>query len=269
MTQPSIEIRPDILEKYRSLFGTKVVNGHAVSVEALIARLTLEMRDEFRELLIARHTFQGMVGRREQRYGFLPGPLRVSDADGHSATVGEIRQGMLDHFFNHRTPIAWRLNPTVPIPPDTTTPGLEGTGPSIDLGMAMGALNSGAAQWMWDWEDAAGDFRQQLYQAWQNLSDILAHKWDDRPFLHPSKLELDAQGKPIPGRPRKYTIDLPPAKWPTIFHRVPGLHLRNRQITMNGDEVPAIIPASIIHALNNYESQNKNGSGIYYYIPKV
>jgi len=269
MTQPSIEIRPDILEKYHSLFGTKVVNGHAVSVEALIARLTLEMRDEFRELLIARHTFQGMVGRREQRYGFLPGPLRVSDADGHSATVGEIRQGMLDHFFNRRTSIAWRLNPTVPIPPETTTPGLEGTGPAIDLGMAMGALNSGAASWMWDWEDAAGDFRQQLYQGWQNLADILAHKWDNRPFLHPTKLELDRQGKPIPGRPRQYTIDLPPAKWPTIFHRVPGLHLRNRQITMNGDEVPAIIPAFIIHALNNYESQEKNGSGIYYYIPKV
>ena len=131
----------------------------------------------------------------------------------------------------------------MPIPRDTTTPGLEGTGPSIDLGMAMGALNTGAASWMWDWEDAAGDYKEQLYQGWQNLIDLLAHKWDGKPFSHPKKLELDAQGKPIPGRPRKYTIDLPPEKWPTIFHRVAGLHLRNRQITMGG-EVPAIIPGS-------------------------
>src|SRR5207247_874434 len=82
-------------------------------------------------------------------------------------------------------------------------------GLSIDLGMAMGALNTGAASWMWDWEDAAGDYKEQLYQAWQNLADILAHKWDDKPFSHPKKLELDKQGKPIPGRLRKYTIDLP------------------------------------------------------------
>ena len=269
MTRPSIEIRPDILEKHAPLFGTKNVNGRSVNVEALIAKLTQENSDEFRSLLTARHRFQDMVVRREQRYGFLPAPLRISDADGKSATVGEIRQGMLDHFFGRRTPIAWRLNPTVPIPRDTTTPGLEGTGPSIDLGMAMGALNTGAASWMWDWEDAAGDYKEQLYQGWQNLIDLLAHKWDGKPFSHPKKLELDAQGKPIPGRPRKYTIDLPPEKWPTIFHRVAGLHLRNRQITMGGEEVPAIIPGLVIHALNNYESQKKNGSGIYYYIPKV
>ena len=28
-------------------------------------------------------------------------------------------------------------------------------------------------------------------------------------------------------------------------------------------------PALVIHALNNYESQKKNGSGIYYYMPKI
>jgi malate synthase len=30
-----------------------------------------------------------------------------------------------------------------------------------------------------------------------------------------------------------------------------------------------MIPALVIHALNNYEAQKKNGSGIYYYVPKV
>jgi len=267
--QPSIDIRPDILEKHSRLFGPKSVNGRVVNVQELIAQLTADTGDEFAELLAARHAFLDRVGRHERRYAFLPANTEVSDADGHRTTVGEIRKGMLDHFFGRATPSAWRVSATVPIPPDTMTPGLEGTGPSMDLGMAMGALNSGASQWMWDWEDAGGDYRDQLYQAWQNLADILAHKWDGQPFYHPTKFEVDEGGKPIPGRPRKYTIDVPPDRWPTIFHRVPGLHLRNRQISMNGEDVPAIIPGLVIHALNNYESQKRNGSGIYYYIPKV
>src|SRR6185503_11250004 len=116
--------------------------------------------------------------------------------------------------------------------------------------------NTEAASWMWDWEDAGGDFKDQLYRAWVNLSDILEHKWDGKPFVHPTKK-------------RSYTIDAPPVRWPTIFHRVPGLHLRNRQITIDGEYVPAMVPALVIHALTNYEAQKKNGSGIYYYVPKI
>ncbi|RPI56741.1 MAG: hypothetical protein EHM55_04280 [Acidobacteria bacterium] len=257
----AVEIRPDIYEKHKSLFGDHTVNGRKVNVEDLVAKLTRDTRSEFRALLGARHVFQDQVGRHERSYGYLAPDTKVSDADGNTATVRDIRQGMLDEFFGHKTPQAWRLNPTVPIPKDTTTPGLEGTGPAIDLGMAMGALNTGAASWMWDWEDAGGDYKDQLYQAWENLRDLLAHKWVGRPFVHPTK----KQG----GKPREYTIDLPPEKWPTIFHRVPGLHLQNRQISLDGEQVPAMIPALIIHAVSNYDTQKKNGSGIYYYVPKI
>jgi len=256
-----IEIRPDIYEKHQSLFGDQKVNGRTVNVENLIEQLTRDTKDEFRTLLGARHAFQEQVGRRERSYGFLGPDTKVSDADGHTATVRDIRQGMLDGFFGRKTPAAWRLNPSVPIPADTMKPGLEGTGPAIDLGMAMGALNTGAASWMWDWEDAGGDYRDQLYQAWENLRDLLARKWDGKPFVHPTKKEG--------GKPREYTIDLPPEKRPTIFHRVPGLHLRNRQIWLDGEEVPGIIPALIFHAVSNYDTQKKNGSGVYYYIPKI
>ena len=200
--RPSIEIRPDILDKHHSLFGRKLVNGRHLDVEALIADLTLETKAQFHQLLAERHSFQERVGRHEERYGFLPEALHVDDPDGRKATVREIRQGMLDWFFGRSTPIAWRLNPTVPIPSETTTPGLEGTGPTIDLGMAMGALNTGAASWMWDWEDAGGDYRDQLYQAWQNLADILAGKWDNQPYFHPTKMEIDDSGEPMAGRPR-------------------------------------------------------------------
>jgi malate synthase len=109
---------------------------------------------------------------------------------------------------------------------------------------------------MWDWEDAGGDYKDQLYRAWQNLADLLAHKWDGKPFVHPAKN-------------RTYAIEARPDAWPTIFHRAPGLHLRNRQISLDGEEVPAMIPALVIHILNNFESQKKNGSGVYFYVPKI
>ena len=257
----AIVIRPDIYEKHQSLFGEKTVNGRRVVVEDLIAQLTRATKDEFRTLLAARHELQDQVGRRERSYSFLPPETAIEDADDHTSTVRSIRQGMLDGFFGRSSSHTWRLNPSVPIPKDTMKPGLEGTGPAIDLGMAMGALNTGAASWMWDWEDAGGDYKDQLYQAWENLRDLLAHAWVGKPFVHPTKKDG--------GKPREYSIDLPPGQWPTIFHRVPGLHLQNRQIALDGEQVPAMIPALVIHAVSNYDTQRKNGSGVYYYVPKI
>jgi malate synthase len=257
-------VRPDIAAKYAELFGSQSVNGRSINVEDTIARLTEDTLDAFHEILKERHALQARVIRDETRYGFVDGSVVVSDPDGHSATVAAIRQGMLDRFFGRQTATAWRVPANIPA--DVMTPGLEGTGPCIDLGMAMGALNSGASQWMWDWEDAGGDYREQLYQAWTNMKHILAHDWVGKPFVHPTKTVKDASGKQVP---RQYTIKVPPAEWPTILHRVGGLHLVNRQITLEGREVPAIIPGLVIHALNNYESQKKNGSGIYYYVPKL
>ena len=252
----SATVRADIQQKYSDLFGTRTVNGRQVNVEQLIAQLTRATRADFAALLQARHQLHDRVAHKQGQYDFLDASTAVSDPDGNRATVGDIRQGMLDGFFGRNTPKAWRVAASVPIPADTMRPGLEGTGPSIDLGMAFGALNSGASQWMWDWEDAGGDYKAQLYEAWTNLKAILAHQWDGKPYEHPTKK-------------RTYKIDAPKEKWPVIFHRVAGLHLRNRQIVVDGQEVPAIIPGLVIHAVSNYDSQKKNGSGIYFYIPKL
>jgi malate synthase len=252
----SATVRADVLQKYSDLFGAKTVNGRQVNVEDLIARLTRATRADLASLLQARHQLHARVAQKQGQYDFLDPATQVSDPDGNRATVGDIRQGMLDGFFGRSTPKAWRVGATVPIPQDTMRPGLEGTGPSIDLGMAFGALNSGASQWMWDWEDAGGDYKAQLYEAWTNLKAILAHQWDAKPYEHPTKK-------------RTYKIEASKEQWPTIFHRVAGLHLRNRQILVDGQEVPAMIPGIVIHTLNNYDTQKKNGSGIYFYIPKL
>src|SRR5256885_15360500 len=123
----------------------------------------------------ARHQLHDRVAHRQGQYDFLDPATQVADPDGNRTTVGDIRQGMLDGFFGRKTPKAWRVAPNVPIPADTMKPGLEGTGPSIDLGMAFGALNSGASQWMRDWEAAGGGYQGQMHEAWNNLKHILAH----------------------------------------------------------------------------------------------
>ncbi len=198
-------IRPDIAANYAEIFGTKSIDGRSVNVEETIARLTEQTSGIFRQILEARQAFQARVVRNEATYDFVDGSVIISDANGHTASVADIRQGMLDRFFGRATAAAWRVSPD--IPKDVTTPGLEGTGPSIDLGMAMGALNSGASQWMWDWEDAGGDYRDQLYQAWTNLKHILAHDWVGRPYAHPTKVVKDERGQKVP---RQYTINVAP-----------------------------------------------------------
>ncbi len=254
----TLQIRPDIREQYAQLFGPKTVNGRTLVVEDVIERLVQAIDGELQELLAARHAVPG-TGCAERRAVRLPASRRQRSATPTAIppTVEAIRRGMLDGFFGRATPDAWRLNPTVPIPADTMRPGLEGTGPAIDLGMAMARSTAARRQWMWDWEDAGGDYKDQLYRAWQNLGDILAHEWDGKPYEHPTKK-------------RTYRIDGPSEKWPTIFHRVPGLHLRNRQISVGrragaGDRFP---PSSSTRSTTS-TSQQRNGSGIYYYIPKI
>ena len=259
-------VKADILANYPELFGAKSIGGRTVDVQTLIAAMTRATRDEFRRLLRARHELQARVAQGTASFDWLDAETVVADPDGRRASVGAIRQGMLDGFIGRSTGEAWHIAPSQPIPAEVTRPGLEGTGPAIDLGMAIGALNSGAASWMWDWEDAAGDYREQLYQGWRNLKEILNGDWDRRPYLHPTKTQSDDQGRVSP---RRYAIAVERGRWPTIFHRVPGLHLRNRQITVDGEETPAMIPALVIHTLNNHESQRRNRSGIYFYVPKL
>src|SRR5215470_14643867 len=130
-----LNVRPDILQAYPDLFGTKSVAGRSVNVEELIASLTRATRDQFHQLLHARHELQGRVASGQARFDFLDGNTVVSDPDGNTAQVADIRQGMLDGFFGRRTDRSWRVAARRPIPADTMRPGLEGTGPCIDLGM--------------------------------------------------------------------------------------------------------------------------------------
>ena len=259
LTTGKISVRSDIAEGFPDLFGEKSVNGRRVKVEDLIGALAERFEPEFQAVLSARREFLVQVREGRARYAFAEPSRVVEDADGNRLTAAEIRQGMVDGFLGRKTDHAWRLNARVPAPAEVLKPGLQGTGPSDDLGMAMGALNAGragAVSWMWDWEDAGNDYADKLYHAWRNLKDISAGKWDGKTWRHPEK------GK-------DYSLVASRAERPVIFHRVPGLHLRNRQIRRGDTHVPGIIPALVIHTLNDFDVLRSQGSGVYFYCPKI
>lgn len=251
-----LQVRKDLAQKYADLFGDKSVNGRTVKVEELIGKFTHEFSQDFRRIAKMRHEFLSRQGDVSEKYAFLPLDQEISDADGNKLTVAQIRQGMLDNFFGKESPFRWKLNESIPIPDEVTRPGLQGTGPFDDLGMAMSALNARTVSWMPDWEDAGNDYEDKLYCAWKNLKELLAGEWERRTYLHPRKK-------------KEYQITVVRESWATLFIRVPGLHLKNRQMTLDGKPVPATIPGLVLYALSNYDSQQRHQSGIYYYIPKV
>ncbi|HEU0168971.1 MAG TPA: hypothetical protein VFS62_14425 [Chloroflexota bacterium] len=251
-----LDVRDDIAQKHAGLFGAKSVNGRTVRVEDVIADLTRRFREDFHGVLTARREFAQQVAAGGARYGFLPATQTIEDADGQTRTVADIRQGMLDNVRGVDSPVRWRLNEEVPIPDEVMRPGLQGTGPWDDLGMAMSAINAHTASWMPDWEDAGNDYADKHYQAWQNITDLLHGRWEGRPYWHEAKQ-------------KEYKLALERPDWPVLFARVPGVHLRSRQIALDGEPVPAMLPAVSIYCLNNFDAQKRNRSGIYYYVPKI
>ena len=66
-----------------------------------------------------------------------------------------------------------------------------------------------------------------------------------------------------------YRIKKSPAEWPTRFARPPGMHLQYDHITVDGRPASAMIPITILWALNTYDALTRAGTGVYYYIPKI
>ena len=109
---------------------------------------------------------------------------------------------------------------------------------------------------MADWEDAGNDYADRHYAAWQNVTELLHGRWEGRPYHHPAKN-------------KDYSLAADRRHWPVLFARVPGVHLRSRQITLDGEPVPAMIPALVIHTLNDWDAQQRSRSGIYFYVPRI
>ena len=231
-----LEIDPKLTAKFPSLLGPKV--------QRLIAELTEKHSDARLSLLKERVTFQDRINAGNAELDFLAPETPVQDAEGKTLSARQIREGK------------WTLNTRVPVPRDLIDrKGLEGTGPFLDMGMAISALNAKTAHWMADWEDAMGDQAEQIYQAFQNITDLISGRVSS--YLHPQKKKT-------------YTVN-DRSQWPVLLCRYRGLALevRKSQMSFKGQAVPATIADLVVYAVNNYEALKAHGSGVYFYGPKM
>jgi len=251
--------------EYGELFGERVVNGRRVVVEKIITELAREFIPLIDEVLKRRREWIDSKLAVREKGSFPSWEEKFTDADGNTRTFKEIVQGLIDNFLGRDTPLRWRLNDNIPTPPDahpTRNAGLEITGPWHPLSRAIHQINADVAVAFEDEEDASpawyipygsGVKFPPVWEARRNVKNVLK---GDIPT-------------PYYEKGREYRVLKPRERWPTVFHRIPGLHLLDYNVKLDGKPIPQIITSVVIYVLNNFESLSKAGSGVYFYVPKV
>jgi len=260
-----IRIPEEIYEKYKDLFGEKIINDRTINVEKLIEELSLEFSEEIKSVISKRRKWLESKESVELKGSFPSWDEIFIDADGNKRTFREIVQGMIDNALGVESKLRWRLNDNVPIPNDAhplKNPGLEITGPWYPLSRAYHQINTDVISAMEDEEDASPAWYVP-YASGKTVADV----WEGR-----KNVKLFLSGKapnPYYEKGKTYSINKSRDKWPTIFHRLPGLHILDFDITLDGKPIPAIISSAVIYTLNNYNSLKSAGSGVYFYLPKT
>lgn len=260
-----IEVRKEVLDSFKELFGPRVVNGRKVVVEELIEELTREFREEIDRVVRARREWLRDGRPVRVKAAFPKWEDRFVDADGNVRTFREILQGLIDNFLQRDTPLRWGLNREVPPPRDLhplENPGLEITGPWFPMSRAIHQINADVASMMEDEEDASPAW----FIPWGSGRTVAA-VWEARRIVK-RVLELDVPDPYVEGG-KTYRIKKERARWPTLIHRVPGLHILDFDVRVDGRPAPAFITSAVLYAVNNLESLKRAGSGVYFYIPKV
>lgn len=260
-----IEINKEVLKKFPELFGEKIVNGRRVIVEELIERLTREFRAEIDKAVRARREWLNDRRPVREKAAFPQWDQRFVDADGNVRTFREIVQGLIDNFLGRDTPLRWGLNWNTPVPDDLhplKNPGLEITGPWYPMSRAIHQINADVVSMMEDEEDASPAW----FIPWGSGRSVAA-VWEARRIVK-RVLEGDIPTPYIEGG-KAYYVKKERSKWPTLIHRIPGLHILDFDIRVDGRPVPAVITSIVIYTVNNYDQLKKVGSGVYFYVPKV
>ncbi|MBY4678156.1 malate synthase A [Marinobacterium arenosum] len=135
------------------------------------------------------------------------------------------------------------------IPQDLQDRRVEITGP-VDRKMVINGLNSGARVFMCCFEDATAPTWQNMVQGQINLRDANNGTID---YVNP------ANGK-------HYRLNDNPA---VLICRPRGLHLSERHITFDGQAIPGCLMDFGLYFYHNYRARLAQGSGIYYYLPKL
>lgn len=135
-----------------------------------------------------------------------------------------------------------------PLPDDLLDRRVEITGP-VDRKMIINALNSGASTFMADFEDSSSPTWENCIRGQINLKDAIRRNIDFT-AENGKSYQFDEKTAILQVRPR-------------------GLHLPEKHIEINGEEASGSLTDFGIYFFNNAEQLIENGSGPYFYLPKL
>ena len=260
-----MEINQKVLRDFADLFGEKSVNGRRVVVEGLLEEIARALRDDVDRAVRARREWLEDKRPVREKGAFPRWDDVFVDADGNRRTFREIVQGLIDNFLGRDTPLRWGLNWNAPVPDDLhplKNPGLEITGPWYPMSRAIHQINADVAAMMEDEEDASPAW----FVPWGSGRAVAA-VWEARRILR-RVLSGDVPDPYVEGG-KEYRIKKPRGRWPTLIHRVPGIHILDFDVRVDGRPIPAIITSVVIYTVNNYDLLKRAGSGVYFYVPKT
>ena len=136
-----------------------------------------------------------------------------------------------------------------PIPHDLQDRRVEITGP-VDRKMVINALNAPVKTFMADFEDSCSPTWSNIVSGQINLRDAVN---GDIEFIR----ENDQ---------KRYALNQETA---TLIVRPRGWHLNEKHVLVNDEEVSGGLFDFAIFLANNHEALSQNGSGPYFYLPKL
>jgi malate synthase len=175
---------------------------------------------------------------------------RLALLAARDARQKQFNRGVLPDFLAETKSIrqdkSWKV---APIPRDLTDRRVEITGP-VDRKMVVNALNSGATDYMADFEDANSPFWSNNIEGQINLKD----RWAGTIGFTDEK-----NGK-------RYDIGAKPA---VLIVRPRGWHLDERHLVVDGKPISGALFDFGLYFFHNAKAARAAGSGPYFYLPKL
>ena len=191
----------------------------------------VRMHDDFTPRVLALRAKRDEVLRRALERGIQPGP-----PPRNAAVAGD-----------------WQVPP---VPADLRKPGIEISGPCSITSMFINALNPGP-----EGERAEGDLDDDEDSAGHRLIDTVRACHNRVAAVNRELSTVDRE------RGREYKIA--EGELPFFMHRERGLHLDERDVTVDGAPIPAAVLGTALTLYYPGRAQADRGQGIYFYLPKV
>lgn len=157
--------------------------------------------------------------------------------------------GALPDFLPHTANIRQSDWQVAPIPADLQDRRVEITGP-VDRKMIINALNADVKVFMADFEDSQAPSWAGVIEGQINLRDA---------NLGTISYTDEQSGK-------HYALKDNPA---LLIARVRGLHLWEKHLLVDGEQIPGGLMDFALYFLHNYQTRLAKGTGVYYYLPKL